>query len=146
MIRQSILLVEDDPGLLDVLSRGLRGEAFTVIAASDGGEALRLATSSIAAVVLDIGLPDADGRDVCRALRARGVQAPVIFLTARHHFDDRLAGFASGGDDYITKPFAFHDLIARLHRLLRRPSSPTLPAALDPGVDPIQRTPRSAED
>ena len=78
------------------------------------------------ALVVDIGLPDADGRDVCQALRARGVQAPVLFLTARDALPDRLAGFSAGGDDYMTKPFALDELIARLHALLRR-ASPEVP-------------------
>ena len=72
------------------------------------------------AIVLDIGLPDADGRDVCQALRARGIDSPVIFLSARRDVTDRLAGFASGGDDYLAKPFAFPELVARLQALVRR--------------------------
>ena len=71
-------------------------------------------------LVVDIGLPDADGRDVCQALRTQGVTAPVLFLTARDAMADRLAGFSAGGDDYVTKPFAFAELVARLHALLRR--------------------------
>ena len=70
--------------------------------------------------MIDIGLPDADGRDVCHALRARGIQTPVLFLTARDAVVDRLAGFDAGGDDYLTKPFAIAELVARLHALLRR--------------------------
>jgi two-component system response regulator MprA len=70
--------------------------------------------------VVDIGLPDADGRDVVQALRADGVDAPVIFLTARDALPDRLAGFAAGGDDYLTKPFAFAELVARLRALVKR--------------------------
>ena len=75
-------------------------------------------------LVLDIGLPDADGRDVCQALRAHGVSAPVIFLTARDAVSDRLAGFSAGGDDYLTKPFALAELVARVHALLKRGGSP----------------------
>ena len=75
-------------------------------------------------LVLDIGLPDADGRDVCQALRAHGVSAPVIFLTARDAVSDRLAGFSAGGDDYLTKPFALAELVARVHALLKRSGSP----------------------
>ena len=71
-------------------------------------------------LVIDIGLPDTDGRDVCQALRARGIQAPVLFLTARDALVDRIAGFDAGGDDYLTKPFAFVELVARLQALLRR--------------------------
>jgi two-component system OmpR family response regulator len=79
------------------------------------------------AVVLDIGLPDADGRDVCQALRAQGCSAGVVFLTARDHTDDVLSGFAVGGDDFVSKPFAFPELLARLTGVLRR--RPVLVAA-----------------
>src|SRR5207248_4568616 len=71
-------------------------------------------------LVVDIGLPDADGRDVCQALRVRGVGAPVLFLTARDALVDRVSGFDAGGDDYLTKPFALVELVARLQALLRR--------------------------
>ena len=71
-------------------------------------------------MIVDIGLPDADGRDVVQALRAQGQTTPVIFLTARDALPDRLSGFAAGGDDYLTKPFAFAELVARLHALLKR--------------------------
>ena len=71
-------------------------------------------------LILDVGLPDADGRDVCQALRARGVTAPVLFLTARDALTDRLSGFHAGGDDYLTKPFALAELLVRVQALLRR--------------------------
>jgi two-component system response regulator MprA len=79
-----------------------------------------VATSSPDAFVVDIGLPDADGRDLTQALRARGIQAPILFLTARDALVDRLAGFDAGADDYVTKPFAFAEVVARLQALLRR--------------------------
>jgi DNA-binding response OmpR family regulator len=140
-----VLVVEDDHGLRDVLARGLRGEEFDVITAADGSGGLRALTPDVAAVVLDIGLPDADGRDVCQAMRARGITAPVIFLTARHQVDDRLSGFASGGDDYLTKPFAFPELVARLRAALRRSAAPVVEAVSDLQVDPINHALRYGE-
>ena len=111
-MRHKILVVEDDHALRDVLRRGLSDEDFEPVLAADGATALRLATDDIAAVVLDVGLPDADGRDVCQALRANGFAAPIIFLTARHHLTDRLSGFSAGADDYVPKPFHLAELIA----------------------------------
>lgn len=116
----NVLLVEDDHALRDVVARALREEGITVTTASDGQAALTSADDSTNAVVLDIGLPDADGRDVCLALRAKGIQAPVLFLTAKDAVHERLAGFAAGGDDYLTKPFHIAELLARLRVLLRR--------------------------
>jgi two-component system response regulator MprA len=119
---QRVLVVEDDHGLRDVLARGLRQAGFEVVAVADGTSALRTAAGAerIDGVVLDIGLPDADGRDVCIALRSRGIDVPVLFLTARGALGDRLSGFSAGGDDYLPKPFAFPELVARLTALLRR--------------------------
>jgi DNA-binding response OmpR family regulator len=125
----SILVVEDDGELLELLIRGLREEGFKPIGAASGHQALeRAARNHLDALVIDVGLPDADGRDVCQALRAQGVNAPVLFLTARDAVPDRLAGFAAGGDDYITKPFVFDELVARLRVWLRR-------FEVKPGID-----------
>jgi DNA-binding response OmpR family regulator len=125
MAVQRLLVVEDDHGLRDVLARGLREEDYDVATAADGTSALRAAAAgSFDALVLDIGLPDADGRDVCIALRGQGLDTPVLFLTARGNLTDRLSGFASGGDDYLAKPFAFPELLARLRALLRRSVDP----------------------
>jgi two-component system response regulator MprA len=115
-----ILLVEDDHGLRDLIARGLRAQGFDVVTAADGRSAMRSVRPVPDAIVLDIGLPDSDGRDVCQAIRADGIDAPVIFLTARHDITDRLSGFGSGGDDYLAKPFDFAELVARLRALLRR--------------------------
>jgi two-component system, OmpR family, response regulator len=124
-----ILVVEDDSELLELLLRGLREEGFEAIGARSGHQALeRASANEVDAMVVDVGLPDADGRDVCQALRARGVNAPVLFLTARDAVPDRLSGFAAGGDDYITKPFVFAELVARLRAWLRR-------SDLRPGVE-----------
>jgi two-component system response regulator MprA len=116
-----ILLVEDDPELRALIRRGLEEEGFTVGGAGTGAEAMeRIAAGPPDALVIDVGLPDADGRDLCQALRARGIQSPVLFLTARDALADRLAGFGAGGDDYLTKPFSLAELIARLRALLNR--------------------------
>jgi DNA-binding response OmpR family regulator len=123
-----LLVIEDDAELRSLLIRGLGEEGFEVSAARDGAEALTLAERGADALVIDIGLPDADGRDVCQALRARGIDAPVLFLTARDAMTDRLAGFGAGGDDYVTKPFHFDELVARVRALLRR-------SAADPAAD-----------
>ena len=114
-------ICEDDDGLRSVLTRALTDEGFEVRPVAGG----RLATQEVSAtppdlLVLDVGLPDADGRDVCQALRAHGVDAPVIFLTARGQLTDRLSGFHAGGDDYVTKPFALAELLVRVHALLKR--------------------------
>src|SRR5689334_13565393 len=101
-----LMIVEDDLDLRDVLARTLAAEGFAVTAVGTGHELVERASESPPDVfVIDIGLPDADGRDVCQALRARGIDAPVLFLTARDALPDRLSGFSSGGDDYLTKPF-----------------------------------------
>jgi two-component system response regulator MprA len=116
-----ILVVEDDSELLELLLRGLREEGFKAIGARNGHQAIeRAGTNALDAMVVDVGLPDADGRDVCQALRAKGITAPVLFLTAHDAVPDRLAGFAAGGDDYITKPFVFDELVARLRVWMRR--------------------------
>src|SRR5213592_4190762 len=117
----SLLIAEDDAPLRDVLVRSLRAEGFAARAVASGRELLDEAfTTPPAAFVIDIGLPDSDGRDVCQALRARGIDAPVLFLTARGALTDRLSGFHAGGDDYLVKPFAFKELVVRLHALIRR--------------------------
>ncbi|MFI7005322.1 response regulator transcription factor [Streptomyces sp. NPDC050145] len=119
-MRPKILVVEDDHALRDVLLRGLREEEFDPVPAADGATGLRLASPDVAALVLDVGLPDADGRDVCQALRANGFLAPVVFLSARHQLHDRLSGFSAGGDDYLPKPFHLAELAARLRAALHR--------------------------
>ncbi len=116
-----VLVVEDDVALRGVLLRGLREEGFETAGVGTGSELLeRVGPEAPNVLIVDIGLPDADGRDVCQALRARGVQTPVLFLSARDALTDRVTGFSAGGDDYVTKPFAFAELVARLHALLRR--------------------------
>jgi two-component system, OmpR family, response regulator len=119
-----VLVVEDDSDLRRLLRKGLTEEGFEVVCVAGGAEAIRVAGDDPPDVlVVDIGLPDSDGRDVCQALRARGLEAPVVFLTARDAVVDRVSGFRVGGDDYVTKPFALVELVARLHALLRRSGS-----------------------
>jgi two-component system response regulator MprA len=114
-------ICEDDDALRGTLRSALEQEGLTVRATASGAEAVRaFGTEAPDVLVLDIGLPDADGRDVCQALRARGVVSPVLFLTARDAVTDRLSGFSAGGDDYVTKPFHFDEVVARLRALLRR--------------------------
>src|SRR6188472_223936 len=116
-----VLVVEDDVALRGVLLRGLREEGFEASGVGTGSELLeRIEPEAPNVLIVDIGLPDADGRDICQALRAQGVQTPVLFLSARDALTDRVTGFSAGGDDYVTKPFAFAELVARLHALLRR--------------------------
>jgi two-component system OmpR family response regulator len=119
--RYRVLVCEDDGLLQATLERGLRRAGYLVNCASTGRSAVEQARAAPPdAVVLDIGLPDSDGRDVCQALRAQGCQAGVVFLTARDHVDDVLSGFAVGGDDYLRKPFEFPELLARVAGVLRR--------------------------
>src|SRR6478672_5439049 len=107
-----IAIVEDDVDLRRVLVQGLREEAFSVRAFGNGGDLLAMVDDQAPdAYVIDIILPDTDGRDLCQALRARGLNAPVLFLTARDALPDRLSGFDAGGDDYVTKPFAFAEVV-----------------------------------
>jgi two-component system response regulator MprA len=135
----SVLVVEDDKSLLDLLLRGLAEEGLAAEGVRSGAEALaRVDESPPDALVVDVGLPDTDGRDLCQALRARGVGAPVLFLTARDALVDRLAGFSAGGDDYLTKPFAFSELLARLQALLRRAGAEGAVEAQGLKLDPVR--------
>lgn len=121
MFEPQVFVLEDDRELRSLIARGLREEGFAVTTSESAGDLVeRLERAEPDALIVDIGLPDADGRDVVQALRAQGVQAPVIFLTARDALPDRLAGFAAGGDDYLTKPFAFAELVARIRALVKR--------------------------
>jgi DNA-binding response OmpR family regulator len=120
MAAHRLLIVEDDAVLRSQLSRGLGEEGFEIVAVGDGATALERAEDDPDALIIDVGLPDSDGRDLCQALRARGCAAPVLFLTARDAMPDRLSGFSAGGDDYVTKPFHFDEVVARLRALLRR--------------------------
>jgi two-component system response regulator MprA len=129
-----VLVVEDDADLRGVLRRGLERSGFQVTLTPTATEALDSVSQEPPDVlVVDVGLPDADGRDLCQALRARGMRAPVLFLTALDAVTDRVLGLEAGGDDYMTKPFAFEELVARVRALLRRAGG-TRPVGQEPLV------------
>ena len=116
-----VLLVEDEPGLASALRQGLAEAEYTVDLARDGAEGLAFAhAAAYDAIVLDVLLPRLDGLELCRRLRAAGLLTPILLLTARDTVADRVAGLDSGADDYLVKPFAFAELLARLRSLLRR--------------------------
>lgn len=128
-----LLIVEDDPMMSAVASQFLRNAGFAVDVAADGTSALNsCAINRYDAVILDLGLPDSDGLDVCRMLRAREPGLRIIMATARDAIDDRIAGLDGGADDYMVKPYALGELVARLRALLRRPAD-ALPQVLQVG-------------
>jgi two-component system response regulator MprA len=138
VITPRVLVVEDDIELRTVLIRGLTEEGFAPSGLGSGQELLeRIGALEPDVLVLDIGLPDADGRDLCQALRAQGIQTPVIFLTARDALTDRVGGFNAGGDDYLAKPFAFAELVARMRALLRRSAADISAEAGTLRLDPM---------
>src|SRR3954468_9612344 len=115
MLHPRVMVAEDDAELRELLVKGLRRHELDVTGVATGAQLLAGAEEwRPDALVVDIGLPDADGRDVCQALRAPGDNMPGLFLTARASRPARRAGFASGGDDYVTKPFDFAEVVARL--------------------------------
>ena len=116
-----ILLVEDEPRVAGVLAKGLREQTYAVDLARDGEEGLHLGSvNDYDLVILDVMLPKKDGHAVCRELRRQGRRTPILMLTARGSVDDRVAGLDCGADDYLTKPFDFKELLARIRALLRR--------------------------
>jgi DNA-binding response OmpR family regulator len=143
-----ILLVEDDEKAARLLSKGLREEGFAVDVAHDGAEGDELvAVNAYDAIILDWLLPGKDGIAICRDLRARGLHTPILMLTARQALSDRVTGLDAGADDYITKPFALAELLARIHALLRR-SELTRPVVLeiaDLTLDPRSHRVRRAQ-
>jgi DNA-binding response OmpR family regulator len=116
-----VLLVEDDQRIVDFVQRGLKAEGYVVEVARNGLEAIALGTGGqFQAIILDLGLPDLNGRQVCERLRNAGVGTPILILTARDAVQDKVTGLRSGADDYMTKPFAFEELLARIEALMRR--------------------------
>jgi two-component system, OmpR family, response regulator MprA len=144
----TVMVVDDEPGVRAALERALRIERYDVRLAGDGTEALALlAERSPDAIVLDVSMPDVDGLEVCRRLRAAGDRTPVLMLTARDAVDDRVAGLDAGADDYLVKPFALKELQARLRALLRRTEA-TRAGVLrfaDLELDPVAREVRRGD-
>ena len=118
-----VLLVEDDNRIVDFIQRGLKAEGYGIEVARNGQEAIALGSlNNFQTIILDLGLPDMNGRQVCETLRNLGVNTPILMLTARDTVQDKVAGLRSGADDYLTKPFAFEELLARIEVLMRRRS------------------------
>ena len=129
-----ILLVEDEPDAARMLAKGLREQAYAVDLATDGHAAIfQSSITDYDAVVLDVMLPGADGLEVCRELRKRGSPVPVLMLTARDSVEDRISGLDCGADDYLAKPFAFGELLARLRAVIRRGARPPVPEVIQVG-------------
>jgi len=137
-----ILVAEDDRGVREALERALRFEGYRVEVAADGAQALQAVDRGRPdLVLLDVMMPHVDGLAVCRTLRARGVDLPILILTARDAVADRVSGLEAGADDYVVKPFALDELLARIRALLRR-SLGTAPGRLtvaDMTLDPMSR-------
>ena len=142
-----ILVVEDEEAIANFIRQGLSEAGYAVDLAASGEEALHwVAIAEYDAIVLDVMLPDQDGLSICAETRRRGIHAPVLMVTARDAIDDRVAGLDSGADDYLIKPFAFAELLARLRALLRR--EPVFKSAVlrlaDLEMDTVGRTVRRA--
>jgi len=126
MTKQQVLVVDDEASIVDAVATALRYEGFDVREAVTGRAALASAQDDPPdLVVLDVMLPDLDGLEVTRRLRADGIRVPVLFLTARDSVEDKVAGLTVGGDDYVTKPFSLAEIVARAHAILRRTSGDT---------------------
>ncbi|HEY2431654.1 MAG TPA: response regulator transcription factor [Vicinamibacterales bacterium] len=146
-----ILLVEDEPSAARFIAKGLREATYAVDVAADGtSAAMQCQQNDYDAVVLDVMLPGRDGLSVCRELRASGSDVPVLMLTARDAIEARVEGLDAGADDYLTKPFDFRELLARLRALTRRDRRPLAPARLEAGdiaIDlPARRVFRRGEE
>jgi two-component system response regulator MprA len=143
-----VLVAEDDRAVREAVERALRFEGYQVVTVRDGSEALHaLLNDSPDVIVLDVMMPHIDGLDVARRVRARGDSTPILMLTARHEVGDRVAGLDAGADDYLVKPFALDELLARLRALLRRSNAAVGPVLRvgDLELDPAARTVRRGE-
>jgi two-component system response regulator MprA len=136
---QRVLLVEDDGDLRTRLRNALTEEGFEVTVVRNGATALKHVDERPDALVIDVALPDTDGRDLCRALRALGVAAPVLFLTTPEAVTDRMVGFGPGGHDYVTTPVRLDEVLARLGELLRRAEAQPPAAVGTLRLDPVAR-------
>lgn len=126
-----VLVIEDDATIADFVAKGLRESGFAVDVASDGDQGLHAAAGApYDAAIVDVMLPRRDGLSLIDALRARGIRTPVLILSARRSVDDRVKGLQAGGDDYLTKPFAFAELLARVQALIRRATGAAEPTRL----------------
>jgi two-component system response regulator MprA len=157
-VTERVLVVEDDAAVRRMLERSLGAEGFEVTAAADGGAALALAEAAVPdLVVLDVAMPGLSGFEVCRRLRAKGLTGGVLMLTARDSVEDRVRGLESGADDYVVKPFAIAEVVARLRALTRRGSDrserlahgeivlDTATGTVLSGGEPVQLTAREAQ-
>jgi two-component system response regulator MprA len=157
-VTERVLVVEDDAAVRRMLERSLGAEGFEVTAAAEGGAALALAEAAAPdLVVLDVAMPGLDGFEVCRRLRAKGLTGGVLMLTARDSVEDRVRGLESGADDYVVKPFAIAEVVARLRALTRRGSDrserlahgeivlDTATGTVLSGGEPVQLTAREAQ-
>lgn len=141
-----LLIVEDDATIADFVANGLTEAGFAVDVAADGPRGLELATSGTYDVaIVDVMLPHLDGLTLIDRMRARGVRTPVLILSARRTVDDRVRGLQAGGDDYLTKPFAFAELLARVQALIRRSTGATEPTRLTVGDLTLDLLTRRAE-
>jgi two-component system, OmpR family, response regulator MprA len=139
---ERVLVVDDDPPLRRMLARTLSAEGFEVTVAADGGAALvEVQRAAPDVIVLDVAMPAIDGLSVCRRLRGKGLPTPILMLTARDAVADRVAGLEAGADDYLVKPFAVPELVARLHALTRRGrSTDSVLAYADLTLDVVARS------
>ena len=121
MAKTRVLIVDDEPNIRDLLSTSLRFAGFDIQTAANGAQAVAAVTESEPDIILlDVMLPDMNGFSVTKKLRASGIQAPILFLTARDETEDKITGLTVGGDDYLTKPFSLDEIVARIQAILRR--------------------------
>ena len=126
-----VLVVDDEPSIRDLLSRQLRFAGFSVAAVSNGNDAVLAAEKATPDIILlDVMLPDMNGFSVTKAIRAKGIEVPVLFLSARDEEADRVTGLTVGGDDYVTKPFGLDEVVARIHAILRRTKTKTVESSI----------------